>query len=130
MLLLPLLLLLLQDDGSEHPHRVCLSVRADVTPFVMEKIQHRVQEAGLQVRGWRWWQHGMSEKGQWSSHRCIGVCLREPPALARCTRRCSHSLSNPHCLAPTSAPPLPILFCPHPHAGQGDCERGGGLEVR
>jgi hypothetical protein len=53
------MLLWLQDDGSEHPHRVCLSVRADVTPSVMEKIQQRVQQAGLQVRG------GGTAPGSW-----------------------------------------------------------------
>lgn len=38
------------DFGHEHPHRVCISSRADVTPSVTSEIQQRVEAAGLQVK--------------------------------------------------------------------------------
>ena len=39
----------LQDNGSEHPHRVALTVRAGVTQAVVQRIQESVRDAGLQV---------------------------------------------------------------------------------
>lgn len=40
-----------QDNGTEHPHRVCISARADVTPAVVSELQQEVAASGLQVSG-------------------------------------------------------------------------------
>lgn len=38
-----------QDNGTEHPHRVCISTRADVTSTVMRELERSVAGRGLQV---------------------------------------------------------------------------------
>ncbi|KAL4852949.1 putative sucrose-phosphatase 2 [Chlorella vulgaris] len=38
------------DNGTEHPHRVCISSRADTTPAITAAIQQRVEAEGLQVK--------------------------------------------------------------------------------
>ena len=38
------------DDGSEHPHRIALSVRADQVPHVTHSLQAGIAAAGLQAR--------------------------------------------------------------------------------
>lgn len=40
-----------QDNGSEHPHRVCISARADETPAVVAELERGVAANGLQVCG-------------------------------------------------------------------------------
>jgi hypothetical protein len=113
---IPLFMLLcLQDDGSEHPHRVCLSVRADVTPSVMEKIQQRVQQAGLQVRaraapGSRGCWQRMAEWLGWGwGAVLLDVPRRGALALAGHQAGTCRVLSTPACLPLTSAP----LTLPH-----------------
>lgn len=38
------------DNGSEHPHRVCISARADVTPAMVADLEHGARLRGLQVK--------------------------------------------------------------------------------
>jgi len=38
------------DDGSEHPHRIALSVRADVVPIVTEAVKKATKSQGIRVQ--------------------------------------------------------------------------------
>jgi hypothetical protein len=40
------------DDGSEHPHRVSLSIRSDVLHDFLKQWGEGLNRAGVQVRGW------------------------------------------------------------------------------
>ena len=62
----PLTTPVLQDNGSEHPHRVCISARADVTPAMVADLEHGARLRGLQVGvAWVHWrlQMGASRVG-------------------------------------------------------------------
>lgn len=87
-----------QDNGTEHPHRVCISARADVTPGVVSELEQSAQQRGLQVRA-------QQPACCACRERCAGcVQLVEPPPAAP---PWPPSLTAP----PSSPPPLPPL-CP------------------
>ena len=123
----------LQDNGSEHPHRVCISARADVTPAMVADLEQGARMRGLQVG------HGLSWCLCWMLGRVKAAnssALRQQVGRRRGSSHACLIRLDQLCWAPsgrcpichlTGCPPHPPLPCP---PGQGDCERHRRLAVR
>lgn len=92
-----------QDNGTEHPHRVCISTRADMTSTVVTELERGVADRGLQV--------------------CVGCGGGEAPA--RGTAQAERALewktavaSTARALPPLTAPVASRLCSPVPRRPQ------------
>lgn len=92
-----------QDNGSEHPHRVCISARADVTPGLVSELEQRTAGAGLQVRPAPHARAGAGSREN-AARAAPAQPTQAPPAAATLD---THHWTSPRALAP---PPSP-----HPH---------------